>query len=107
MNSTMSRFVLEARKRSGEPYPGKSLYLICCGLLRHLRDYESQINFIDEKDFAFSSFSKVLDSKMKEVLTRGIGAEIKQSRLFCHKMRQQFGTMVCLDSILQNLFNTQ
>ena len=69
--------MLEARKKSGEPYPGKNLYLICCGLLRHLRDYGSQINFLHEKDFAFSSFRKVLDSKMKELFTRGIGTEIK------------------------------
>ena len=80
MNSWLSRFVLEARKRNGEAYPGKSLYLICCGVLRHLRDYDSQINFLDEKDFAFSSFRKVLDSKMKELLSRGIGTEIKQAR---------------------------
>ena len=79
MNSWLSRFVLEARKRNGEAYPGKSLYLICCGLLRHLRDYDSQINFLDEKHFAFSSFRKVLDSKMKELLSRGIGTEIKQA----------------------------
>ena len=79
MNSWLSRFVLEARKRNGEAYPGKRLYLICCGLLRHLRDYGSQINFLDEKDFAFSSFRKVLDSKMKELLSRGIGTEIKQA----------------------------
>ena len=79
MNMALSRFVLEARKKTGEPYPGKTLYLICCGLLRHLRDYGSQINFLDEKDFAFCSFRKVLDSKMKELLSRGIGTEIKQA----------------------------
>lgn len=79
MNFWLSRFVVEARKRNGGEYPGKSLYLMCCGLLRHLSDNGSHINFLDEKDFAFSSFRKVLDSKMKYLLSRGVGTEIKQA----------------------------
>ena len=38
MNFFMGRFMLEARKQDGSPYPLRSLYLISCGLLRYLRD---------------------------------------------------------------------
>ena len=38
MNYYLSRFVIEARKKDGEPYPPKTLYLICAGLLHFLRN---------------------------------------------------------------------
>lgn len=37
MNYYLGRFIAEARKQDGKPYPPRSLYLVSCGLLRHLR----------------------------------------------------------------------
>ena len=34
LNHWLSKFVLEARKADGEPYPPNTLYQICSGLLR-------------------------------------------------------------------------
>lgn len=79
MNFWLSRFIMEARKRDGGDYPPKSLYLISCGLLRHLKDNEVNINFLNDKDFTFTGFRKVLDSRMKELLTKGFGTDIKQA----------------------------
>lgn len=54
MNHWLERFIVEARKKDGSEYPPKSLYLILCGLLRHLRQrgvYDK--NFLDEKETFF------------------------------------------------------
>lgn len=38
INNLMTRFVLEVRRKDGNPYPPRSLYQLCVGLLRHLRE---------------------------------------------------------------------
>lgn len=81
MNYYLGRFIVEARKKDGSPYPPRSLYLISCGLLRHLRDsnvYDK--NFLDPKNLIFSEFRKILDAKMKELLSKGYGSKIKQAQ---------------------------
>ena len=47
MNFWLSRFIMEASKRGAGDYPQKSLYLISCGLLRHLKDNEVNIFFFE------------------------------------------------------------
>ena len=37
LNFWLSRFVVEARRRDGEPYPARTLYLLLAGLLRYGR----------------------------------------------------------------------
>jgi hypothetical protein len=36
MNFYLGRFIIEARKQDGGPYPPRSIYLISCGMLRNL-----------------------------------------------------------------------
>ena len=38
MNFWLLKFVLEVRRRDGQPYSPETLYQICCGLLRLLKD---------------------------------------------------------------------
>lgn len=38
MNYYLGRSIAEARKQDGQPYPPRSLNLISCVFLRHLRD---------------------------------------------------------------------
>lgn len=80
MNFFLGRFVVEARKMDGEPYPPRSLYLIVCGLLRYLRD-ENVLdkNFLDTSNLLFSEFRKILDARMKELLKLGYGTKTKQA----------------------------
>ena len=55
MNYWLQRFIVEGRRKDGAEYPPKSLYLIACGLLRHLRNnsvYDK--NFFDENNVDFS-----------------------------------------------------
>lgn len=80
LNYWMQRFVLEVRKQDGSEYPPRSLYYIVCGLLRYLRDENiHNMNFLDEKDHRFAVFQRVLDARMKELLSKGLGTKVRQA----------------------------
>lgn len=80
MNYWLQRFIVEARRKDGNEYPPKSLYLIACGLLRYLRNKEVyDKNLLDESDTNFVPFRKVLDAQMKTLLDKGLGTTIKQA----------------------------
>ncbi|XP_048775614.2 uncharacterized protein LOC125680217 [Ostrea edulis] len=79
LNYWMQRFVLEVRKQDGSEYPPRSLYYIVCGLLRFIRDENiHNVNFLDEKDHRFAVFQRVLDARMKELLSKGLGTKVRQ-----------------------------
>lgn len=77
MKYYLGRFIAEARKQDGQPYPPRSLYLISYGLLRHLRDKKVYDKiFLCTKTLEFSEFRKILDSRMKELLQMGFGTKV-------------------------------
>lgn len=81
MDFWLQRFIVEAHRKDGVEYLRKSLYLITCGLLRYLRDADvNDKNFLDEQNLNFCKFRKVLDARMKMLIEKGIGSEIKTSR---------------------------
>ncbi len=48
MNYWLERFVLEVRAKSGEEYSPDSLYQLCCGLLRSLREANrAKVNIVE------------------------------------------------------------
>ena len=51
LNYWLSKFVLEARTKNGDYYPPNTLYSICCGLLRYVREIKPALNFSYLKDF--------------------------------------------------------
>ena len=79
MDSFLQRFVIEARKRNGDEYPPKSLYYLICGIMRHCKDNKLLVNFFDEKDNSFAQLRKVLDARMKELLSKGLGTKPKKA----------------------------
>lgn len=80
MSYWLSRFVLEVRNQKGLEYTGKTLYNILCGILRSLRDGGvNDKNFLDESDADFAELYKIIDSKMKDLLQRGIGTQTRQA----------------------------
>ena len=80
MNFWLQRFIMEVQKKKGGSYPPKSLYYIVCGLLRHCRDMNvNDKNFLDVKDGRFAPFRRVLDAKMKELLSQGLGTKIRRA----------------------------
>lgn len=65
INYFSGRFVIETRTQDGQPYPPRTLYLLTCGLLRHLRDKSVfDKNFLCTKSMALSEFQKILDARM-------------------------------------------
>ena len=71
----LTRFILEARRVDGKPYPANTLYSIATGLMRHFKDdiKRFDLNILSKNDANFSSFRNALDSKMKEMTSAGIG----------------------------------
>ena len=64
----LSRFVLETRKSNSEYYPPKTLYLILCGILRHMRSINPEcVNFLDKKDVRFKSLHGVMDAHFHQL----------------------------------------
>ena len=58
----LTRFVVEARKATGEHYPPSSLHQLLCGLLRHMREINPNCpNFLDNKDVRFQQLHHSLD----------------------------------------------
>ena len=75
----LSKFVLEAKKESGEPYPPDTLYGICAGLLRYIRERRPEINIF--KDYQYTGFRKTLDGEMKRLRSAGIDMKKRQAEL--------------------------
>ena len=66
----LSRFILEVRKRTGDPYPPETLYHIVCGLVRHIKIGRADVDFFNDKIFA--DCRTILDSEMKRLRKAGI-----------------------------------
>ena len=78
LNYWLSKFVrIETRKGNGEQYPPSTLYYLCCGLQRYVRDIKPDVNFFT--DAAFNGFQKTLDSEMKRLTSLGIGVKKRQA----------------------------
>lgn len=58
------------------PYPPSTLYSICCGLQRYIRDVKPDLNLL--KDPQFSRFQRTLDAEMKRL--RSTGLEVKKRK---------------------------
>lgn len=81
INQWLSKFVNETRHKDGNPYPPKTLYMLCVGLLRFLRENGVHMNFLDEKDCRFNEFRHALSAGMTELTMEGIGTTTKQAEV--------------------------
>ncbi|CAG2250035.1 unnamed protein product [Mytilus edulis] len=80
INSFLGKFVVEVRKKNGEKYPAKTLYLLVTGLLRGMRSQGvSNLNFLNESDDRFLRFRQILDAQMKKLTSDGYGINVKQA----------------------------
>lgn len=77
LNRWMSRFVLEVRRQDGKHYPPNTLYQLCCGLMRYVREVKPDLDIF--KDLQFSEFCRTLDAEMKRLRSLGIGTSTKQA----------------------------
>ena len=80
----LQRFVLEVRKANKEHYCPDSLYQLCCGLQRALRNTGKDINFFDQ--FQFSEFRAVLDGELKKLNATGKFVHKKKANVITQEM---------------------
>ncbi|XP_051867999.1 uncharacterized protein LOC127568373 [Pristis pectinata] len=82
LNFWLCRFVLEVRRQDGSEYPPNSLRLLCCSILRHLRENcrRSDIDFFNKLKPDFAEFRTTLDNRMKQLQRLGIGLVRKQAQ---------------------------
>ena len=52
-------------------YRTDTLYIICAGMLRYVRERRPEINIF--KDHQYTGFQKTLDGKMKRLRSSGLG----------------------------------
>ncbi|XP_063415439.1 uncharacterized protein LOC134697228 [Mytilus trossulus] len=78
-NQWLSKFAIETRRKDGKPYPPRTLYILCVGLLRCLRENGVNLNFLDERDSRFYEFRRALSARMIELTAQGVGTTTKQA----------------------------
>ena len=89
INQWLSKFVIETRRKDGKPYPPRTLYLLCVGLLRHLRENGVHLNFLDDRDSRFYEFRRALSARMTELTFEGIGTTTRQAEPISEETEQQ------------------
>ena len=75
--------VVEVRKKKdpGSVYPPNTLYQLCCGLQRHMRENDRpDLNVFT--DPAFKHFQDCLDAEMKRLTGMGVGSKVKEAQAF-------------------------
>ena len=83
LNYWLSKFVVEVRKKKdpGTFYPPNTLYQLCCGIQRYMRDNgRPELNFFT--DTSFKHFQDCLDAEMKRLTAMGIGSNVKEAQAF-------------------------
>lgn len=76
IDKCLSYFVAEVRNKSGLDYKPNTLYEIICAIQHFMRKEGRFVSFLDDKKF--QGLRTVLDSKMKELSSRGLGLDKKQ-----------------------------
>ena len=76
ISGCLQRFVSEARRVDGTPYPPKTLYQILCGLLRYSKEHQTDPpNFLDRKDTRFKKLHGTCDVVFRALHQSGIGSK--------------------------------
>ena len=82
LNYWLSRFMVEARRADGQPYPATTIYQLLSGLLRYARSKTKDCpNFLDKKDSRFSELSGTCESMARQLREQGVGANIKHAQV--------------------------
>ena len=86
MNSLLSRFVQEATRQDGKPYPPSSLYNIVAAIQRFLHEKgRPDISFFDAE---FDLLRKSLNARMKELTSEGVGVEKQSAQALTKEMEE-------------------
>lgn len=93
LNHWMAKFIYEVRNQHGEAYTGSTLYSICSGIQRYIREKRassSSQNVIDiYKMTEFSYFRMAFDAVLKELHQLGIGTIKKQASIITEDLEDR------------------
>ena len=80
LDEHLTHFVFETRRQDGNPYPPKTLYQLVRGLQRFLRENgRPEAAMFDERNPMFDKSRKVLDARMKQLTSQGVGTATKSA----------------------------
>lgn len=71
----LPKFIVEVKKCNGENYSAESVYGLCCGLQRSIKENDEAVNIFS--DDGFGLFRQVLDGRMKQL--KASGESVKKS----------------------------
>ena len=78
----LQRYALSTRKKNGEKYPPKTVYLLLCSLQRHMREVkEKPFNIFDREDADFKLLFNTCDNYFRELRVDGVGAEARPTEV--------------------------
>ncbi len=80
LNEFLTRFVCEAHRKDGLPYPPNTLYSIVAAIQRHIRTVrKSNVNIFN--DPCFNGMRKSMDSQIEALTKQGIGVGKRQPKI--------------------------
>ena len=92
LNKWLARFVAEARKEDGSPYPPKTIQALLTGLLRHARASTGKEppNFLQKDDLHFKLLYNAIDNVYRNLLGQGIGIQTNSAATLT---KEELGTL--------------
>ena len=103
----LQKYVLGTRKKTGEKYPPKTVYLLLCGLNRHMKDKKlDSFNIFNRENPDFKLLFNTCDSLFRELREEGHGSESKATEPITKEDEEKlWSTSVLSVSTPQGLLN--
>lgn len=101
----LTRFVLEVRKKVGTEYAPQTLYHLCSGILRYIRQ-KGQPSLDIFEDPLFTEFRSTLDAEIKQLQQLGIWSKKRQAEPLTEEEELLWRNGLLGDHSLQALLNT-
>ncbi|XP_011408935.1 PREDICTED: zinc finger MYM-type protein 2-like [Amphimedon queenslandica] len=104
VNRWLARFVFEVRTLKGEEYSGESLYGLCSGIQRYIREKRSDRN---DEPIDLAHFRSSFNAVLKDLHSRRIGTVKKQASVITEDVENQLWLQNILgDDTPSKLLNT-
>ena len=102
---SLTRFTLEAKKTSGQPYPAETLYEIVISIQLYLALNGREMKFLNDPEFV--TLKNTLDTRMKDLTQQGIRVRRRQAEIISVEEEDKMWNMAVLgDTTPQKLVDT-
>ena len=86
----LCRFIVEARKQDGKPYPPTTLQCLLSGILQYMQERHSDTpDFLSKKDARFRDLQGTLECTFSDLRKKGVGAEVKHTPVITKEEEDQ------------------